>query len=1017
MKLLLNFGLLVIVFNLIFSNITNIKCNRRSIFIGGIIFIGVLIITQFFFLLHTTSLSQNGTTLGVVDLSRINFYGKDVLFLKLFGQTRFGDTSLGTVVGNRMFHSSGVIVDQSSKPNRIYAVDTGNNRILGFKSIGSCFLHKGTACTNNLDCGISEQCITDPHKSADIIIGQPSSDASACNGDNNIGMKGPTNASLLCFTPFPATTNPGEFWMRTNIDVDSKGNLYIPDVQNNRVLRYNKPFSVDRSNGMGDGVADAVWGQETMMSDNINLGLGKDIRTSSSLYTSMGSLGVSARGVSIDSNNNLWVADTFNSRVLRFPKKTDGTIDKTADLVLGQNNFTLVETEQCSGDPQSSPLNRMCAPTLAKIRPDTGELYVLEEYPDFLGRILVFKAPFINGMAASRMIFPKQDGPIVDWSDPYIFRATGFTFNTLKTDECIDKDCVHRYKDGVLWVNEHNSFRTLLLDDKGTILQVIGAPDAYHRGCSYDLQGQCGQNISQNLNLCWPGGSIGMDNANNIYLADEQFNRIARFAVPYKLVTKNTPLGIISCLPTDNGGLLQGPQPNSKGNGKWSATTGMLIFGNQLIVRDENRFLVWNDYLNKPYGADADIVVTTDNSALGFHTVDDKNRLWISNGQKLLIYQLPFTCPGISPCIISGDVSRLAKDVPLYWSDDISEVSYNMRNGGLAFDPLTKKMWMLDSDHHRLLRIKNYDLDPQKTTTKYIVDAVIGQRDKTTTGCNQGRGENNPSADSLCDVNQVKFDRLGNLFVVDNTYECHANDRIFMFPKEDLLGIKTLFPKLEAKKSFVVDSPNLRGTCNVGKLNEPFSPVSLAFNSKNEMVVGNDGYYGDKAQREKKQLWFYHDPLSKKSDGTYMSGQAPDGFINLPMGAPAEMQFDAQDNLAILDHTWSKLWMININFLLSDGSINPDRKVWLTCLPGSESLCQQPVPTESTVCKLETRGDVNCDKKIDMIDFEIFREEMIGDLQSLKSDFDKNKKVNLADFEVWRENFFKQLPLNSIVIP
>jgi PKD repeat protein len=104
----------------------------------------------------------------------------------------------------------------------------------------------------------------------------------------------------------------------------------------------------------------------------------------------------------------------------------------------------------------------------------------------------------------------------------------------------------------------------------------------------------------------------------------------------------------------------------------------------------------------------------------------------------------------------------------------------------------------------------------------------------------------------------------------------------------------------------VFNAPDLDhvGDCAYGTVDKPGSPVSLAFNSRNQMVVGNDGYYGDPAQRQLGQLWFYVDPLNK---------QTPDASIALYIGTPGELAFDHDDNLIVQDHTWYKVWVINLD--------------------------------------------------------------------------------------------------------
>jgi hypothetical protein len=87
-------------------------------------------------------------------------------------------------------------------------------------------------------------------------------------------------------------------------------------------------------------------------------------------------------------------------------------------------------------------------------------------------------------------------------------------------------------------------------------------------------------------------------------------------------------------------------------------------------------------------------------------------------------------------------------------------------------------------------------------------------------------------------------------------------------------------------------------------VDHPFSPVSVVLNKKNEMVIGNDGYYRDGKKRTVRQLYVYRKPLEKAT---------PDAVIELPLGAAAERWFDDHDNLVVLDHTWNKVWALNFD--------------------------------------------------------------------------------------------------------
>ena len=830
------------------------------------------------------------------------FYDQCLAVFKLFGQLNYTETSRDTVVLNKIFHAAGIVVDTSIRPNKVYVADTGNSRILAYKSIGNCPLSQ-TPCTIDSDC-LQEKCQIDTDKEADLIIGQLSPNFGACNGDNNFGMNiGPT-AETLCLMPYPGNTNIAENWGKLNFDVDYKGNLYFPDYYNNRILIYYQPLNEQTGTAHAGRVADFVIGQENFYSNQPNKGQGLNIRDETSIYIS-GSGGASRGGVSVDDEDNVWVADTYNGRVLKFSSGS-----KVSDLVLGQDDFTSKNNAQCNQDYYTSN-KYFCRPTLAKINPNTGQLYVIDEFKDpFIARILVFNPPFTNGMSASKIIVANQVGGFNnwdgnwpgDWSGTYIFQATGFEFNPYKTGE---------YSQGVIWVTEHQTNRALLLDNDGNIIKTINAPHTNFGGCDFNYYSQCEQSLSNSFHLCSPSGSIAFDSDNNMYIADEFFHRIARFALPYDVDLR-------LCLPSPNGGLMKGTAPNSVGPAKFTESSGLVVYGNQLIKKDESRYLIWEDYSLGFNSGEADIIygqpsgyVRNDHPFLDArgtlaHAVDNQGRLWgINEHGWIYVYSLPFT----------DSTQVLANHVPLYWIDDNSQVNYMAHGGGLAFDKKTDKLWVIDVRNNRLLRIQDYN-----NINHLVVDMVIGQTDKEYTLCNHdenaGWTARYPIPNGLCVPAFAEFDNYGNLYVVENSYECHGNNRITMFTALDIAAANgTLFPDLYAKKVFIRDSftdPNSPTSICYATAESPNSPISLAFNSKNQMVVGNDGYYsGPIEQRHLRQLWVYNNPLAVDSNDIYIQGQLPDAYLQVPMGSAGEIQFDNRDNLVIEDHTWQRVWFIN----------------------------------------------------------------------------------------------------------
>lgn len=337
-----------------------------------------------------------------------------------------------------------------------------------------------------------------------------------------------------------------------------------------------------------------------------------------------------------------------------------------------------------------------------------------------------------------------------------------------------------------------------------------------------------------------------------------------------------------------------------------------------MIAKDWGRIMVWNNYLTQPMGADATFVLGQPNKstrdyntwelgARAGHAIDNKSRLWTSDGHgKLMVFQLPLTASS----------EPLAQDIKLYWNDQrttevtsidqydgVTQRGYDARD--ITFDTINNKLWI--SDQNRLLRISNYD----NYSGKLYVDMVIGQVSKSANTCNRGGSR---AANVLCNASTIRFDTLGNLYAVENDYECRVepysgNNRISVFLANDIKNASGIFPNLSAKKVFNPTNPGMLnappGRCKNLTTDEPYSPVMIAFNSRNEMVIANDGeYVTNYEERPLKQLYFYSDPLNN---------QLPSAYIRLPMGVPGDIVFDKNNNLIIQDATWSRIWVINLD--------------------------------------------------------------------------------------------------------
>ena len=125
------------------------------------------------------------------------------------------------------------------------------------------------------------------------------------------------------------------------ISIDSMGVLYIADQDNNRVLEYLFPLLSTTANDL--------FGQAGQFSTTVcnKNGISADSLCAPSALAN-------------DSSNNLYIADTQNSRVLEYndPQGVGG--DTTADRVFGQNNSFV--TASCNGGGPAPNAKTLCGP-------------------------------------------------------------------------------------------------------------------------------------------------------------------------------------------------------------------------------------------------------------------------------------------------------------------------------------------------------------------------------------------------------------------------------------------------------------------------------------------------------------------------------------------------------------------------------------------------------------------------------------------------------------------------------
>jgi len=163
----------------------------------------------------------------------------------------------------------------------------------------------------------------------------------------------------------PSATSIGN---PTAVTLDSKGDLWVADNSNARVLEYKAPFSTGEA-------ASLVIGETS-------LGGSGDSSPAGGLF--------GPTGLAFDATGNLWVVDSGNNRVLEF--KAPFSDGESASLVLGQPTF--------GGYVGETTQKGMNSPAYLAFDP-SGDLWVTDQGNN---RVLEYAAPFSTGQAASLVI-------------------------------------------------------------------------------------------------------------------------------------------------------------------------------------------------------------------------------------------------------------------------------------------------------------------------------------------------------------------------------------------------------------------------------------------------------------------------------------------------------------------------------------------------------------------------------------------------------------------------------------
>lgn len=792
--------------------------------------------------------------------------------VSVLGQRDLTETAYNEITAQRGFHLGGVHkhVDAATGEEIYYVYDSGNSRVLAFKSPSFGFTVK---------------------PAPDLVFGQNnSSTRGRCNGDSTDTSSAP-DADSLCLHRGAFAISQAEEPRFSTMDTDADGNLYVMDQYNNRVLRFNDPFGGGA--GEGDTTADEVWGQASFFEKQCNRGLGYaipeqvplgdplppvlDAPAPNSLCTEANfdartDPSGEAGGLSLDQDGNMWVVDTINSRVLRFPADVTGLPGKNADVALGQpdlDNFDPAIFDDCARNTV------LCQPIAVEVSEDGDRLFVIDRKEPGQNRILLFDrgaagGDFATGMAATSV-----------WG-----------VGTLNFSRGMDIAA-----DGSLWAADQGSTadphgRLIHFDTNGNVLGQID---------SSDFAGELDE-YGQPVAIGAVFGGVDVDGGYLYYTDQFHSNSVVRLDISDPSMPQYA-----GQIYSGNGEKVKAWNVRSRRS--FSVPFGMAIWsdlslGNptaeqQLFTVNDKRVMVWNlpasGFL--PNFAPADYVITFDGNAINVAVDSNNNRLLVVTNYRILAYDLP-----VARDMGLGDAQVTIDSLEF---NTVGSSTMDFAPWALEYDETRDALWLVDSLNSRVSLLE----DPYLSTRQ--VTLILGQTDPSANECNMGMIQS-PTAESICDPSDLEVDAKGDVYIAEGVFEGRydrpGNKRVIQLDGSDVdAAIGSVASLVSAKRVYGV--PNFT-TDPVQPKEGTYEPVRGQFNNpssvgldrQGRMIVLGDSHF--MAQNER--VFIYEDPLRNPGAVDYDTTLG-DQMIPVPMGQGGYSAFDYSGNLYVQDHTWNRV--------------------------------------------------------------------------------------------------------------
>ncbi len=411
----------------------------------------------------------------------------------LFGQPNFTSTECnGTnnqnhpTINEGMCYPEGLSVNPTT--GDLFVADAGNSRVLAF--LDPLASGGGTPGTSG----------SAGDTTADYVFGQSNFADFECNQN----LSAPT-ASTLCMAGFDVGGG--------GVGVDSKGNVYIADFLNNRVLQFDSPLTQPGVSPSTSFSANAVFGQTNFTNSSLNLGGANP--TASSLAEPI--------DVKVDSNFNVYIADLENSRVLKFnePAVPLSSNDPAASAVLGQKNFA---TNFCQ-------ISDACMSDATGVAIDSlGDVFAADQANN---RVLEYSGSAIT--AQNNIANALLGQAVYDMGYPNLIDGKGFLHPWQVTVDPYSTPNHIYVTDGNI-PDEVFQNRVLAWYDAKTFTNgqpadlVFGQPDFYHIAANNGVE-NLGNPGPDTLDI--PVG-LTVDSSSNLYIVDSGNDRVLEYNNPFQ---------------------------------------------------------------------------------------------------------------------------------------------------------------------------------------------------------------------------------------------------------------------------------------------------------------------------------------------------------------------------------------------------------------------------------------------------------------------------------------------------